>query len=110
MMKHLYLAVLASTLCLGCNAQEDELEPVTGVELGQHEQDIIGGTAATPGQFPWQARLTVNGQPHCGGSLIHPKFILTAGHCVENVAPSDMLVILGDHTISQTESTEQPHT
>jgi trypsin len=110
MMKCLYLAVLASTLGLGCNAQEGELDPVTGAELGQHEQDIIGGMAANPGQFPWQARLTFLGQPHCGGSLIHPKWVLTAGHCVVNVAPVDMQVILGDHTISQTEPTEQSHT
>jgi secreted trypsin-like serine protease len=44
---------------------------------------IIGGSRATQGQFPWQALITIDGSALCGGSLISPEWILTAAHCVK---------------------------
>ncbi|KAJ8673959.1 hypothetical protein QAD02_005221 [Eretmocerus hayati] len=64
---------------------------------------IVGGKAATIGQFPWMARLgyieggsTLTFQ--CGGSVISERYIVTAAHCV--AVPSSMkltLVRLGEH-------------
>lgn len=49
---------------------------------------IIGGENATAGEFPHMALLgyNVDGQVNweCGGSLISEKFVLTAGHCLED--------------------------
>jgi secreted trypsin-like serine protease len=49
---------------------------------------IVGGEGAGIGQFPWIANL-VRGTPglknykfSCGGSLIGPRIIITAAHCV----------------------------
>jgi secreted trypsin-like serine protease len=52
--------------------------------------EIVGGGPSTPGEWPWQVAL-INGagvgpnfldDQFCGGSLIHPQWVLTAGHCV----------------------------
>nr|XP_012215860.1 PREDICTED: chymotrypsin-1-like [Linepithema humile] len=49
---------------------------------------IVGGERAAPGEFPWQCSLRVNGQHFCGCSIIGPKQILTAAHCVEGICVS----------------------
>ena len=56
---------------------------------------IIGGQFATPGQFPYQISLQLNGRHHCGGSIISETFIVTAAHCTIGQNPSQMRVIVG---------------
>jgi secreted trypsin-like serine protease len=40
--------------------------------------EIVGGTTAAEGAYPWVVRLSAG----CAGSLIAPRVVLTAGHCV----------------------------
>ncbi|EDO26596.1 predicted protein, partial [Nematostella vectensis] len=52
---------------------------------------IVGGTEAPVNGWPWQAMLrSAGGSQFCGGSLIHPEWVLTAAHCLENTQPSDI--------------------
>ncbi|XP_075287795.1 transmembrane protease serine 2 isoform X2 [Opisthocomus hoazin] len=50
---------------------------------------IVGGSAATLGQWPWQVSLHVQDTHVCGGSIITQQWIVTAAHCVEGKQFSD---------------------
>ena len=50
-----------------------------GVKLSER---IVGGSAVSEGDIPWQIMLLQNDAFSCGGSIISEKWILTAAHCV----------------------------
>lgn len=84
---------------------------------GVASPDIIGGVEAIPGAWPWQARLDTfnpgmpwNNHLFCGGVLVSREWVLTAAHCVYDLAPSEFSVTLGDHDREVFEGTEQSFT
>ncbi|KAK3595678.1 hypothetical protein CHS0354_026895 [Potamilus streckersoni] len=48
---------------------------------------ILHGRDAVLGQLPWQIALYKNGFFACGGSIIHPNWVLTAAHCTKDLKP-----------------------
>ncbi|XP_004750878.1 putative serine protease 29 [Mustela putorius furo] len=65
---------------------------------------IIGGDNAPQGKWPWQVSLRVytyhwaSWVHICGGSLIHPRWVLTAAHCIsrKEADPSAYRIHAGD--------------
>ena len=55
---------------------------------------VTGGSAIDIKQVPWQALLRGDAGT-CGGSIISPRYILTAKHCVADVKASNIRVNAG---------------
>ncbi|KAM5314449.1 putative serine protease 42 [Glossophaga mutica] len=72
-----------------------EFTPVCGHVLTR----IVGGQEVEEGEWPWQVSLRVYGRHVCGGTLIAPQWVLTAGHCI--VRRLHYSVKMGDRSVFQ---------
>ncbi|KAF2119062.1 trypsin [Lophiotrema nucula] len=71
---------------------------VYGAALPQVHTDstqIVGGTAAAAGDFPFIVSLQKSGSHFCGGSLLNARTVLTAGHCAVGQTASTLKVRAG---------------
>ena len=67
-------------------------DPITWKGTTFATNRIIGGETAPRGKFPWMARFSKVG---CGGSLIAPGWILSAGHCFEEHKTGNSNLVTG---------------
>ena len=96
MKRFLLLAVLATVLAV----------PADAAAVRGRDVKIVGGLIGAPGQFPWMAALVDSSSPlasnglFCGGSVIAPRVVLTAAHCLEGVQPGEVDVVVGRTRLS----------
>jgi len=71
---------------------------------------IVGGGVANYAEWPWQVSLRQykGGQfkHKCGAALLTNRWIITAAHCVKDIAPSNLLVRVGEYHVLKT---NEPH-
>ena len=68
-------------------------------------EGIVGGMEAEAGAWPWQVALIhpqgSGSEPFCGGSVIHPRWVLTAAACVDGVDADEVQVLAGTHDLDE---------
>jgi secreted trypsin-like serine protease len=91
---------LVAAFALGCSAASGEL-PAPEETADSSRHDIVGGAATKA--FPAAGALTRNGYAHCTGTLVAPRKVLTAAHCLVGVSASELRFVIGP-TISSPEA------
>ncbi|RKZ74498.1 MAG: hypothetical protein DRQ57_10920 [Gammaproteobacteria bacterium] len=107
MKKMLFILSIAS-LCLS------EIMAATLPLISKPTPRIVGGEISNHNAWPWMAILVMHDQSplegqFCGGTLIHPQWVLTAAHCVEDIFSSRSIdVLFGMHNLRTDEGERVP--
>lgn len=98
--KCVFLVFVCHALPVNLTAQ---IVPITQEGL---QRQVIGGREATRNAWPWLAALVqreserlIDGQ-FCGASLIHPWWVLTATHCLEEETADSFSVVFNAHNLA----------
>jgi trypsin len=59
------------------------------------QEDIVGGSAASAGEFPFIVSLQRSGSHFCGGTLLNANTVLTAAHCAVGQTASSLTIRAG---------------
>lgn len=101
------LALLLTGLA-GCQSDDLVRAPETALAPAPRARPIINGTEVTATSFTntWSfvatlARPAVGGgyQTFCTASVIAPRWVLTAAHCVKGLSATDVFVAVGDRDL-----------
>ncbi|KAL1596847.1 hypothetical protein SLS59_007588 [Nothophoma quercina] len=68
---------------------------VSAAPTPQDSVDIVGGTVAAAGDFPFIVSLQQSGSHFCGGSLLDSRTVVTAAHCTVGQTASALTVRAG---------------
>jgi trypsin len=68
---------------------------VSAAPTPQDNVDIVGGTAAAAGEFPFIVSLQKSGSHFCGGTLVNANTVVTAAHCTQGQTASQLSVRAG---------------
>lgn len=73
----------------------------TTAPIATAQPQIVGGTLASAGEYPYMAALVdpLLGQ-FCGGTLVKASYIVTAAHCTAFIVPGVTRALLGTTTVN----------
>ncbi|KAE8750504.1 hypothetical protein FOCC_FOCC002798 [Frankliniella occidentalis] len=103
------LEFLAGTILAAYLTAAVELPKECGISSAKGSAFVINGKNATVSEFPWHVGLYLESQnmaQFCGGSLIHPRLVMTAAHCV---FVDNKLVDAKDMKVSVSKIYPHPH-
>lgn len=69
--------------------------PAQNTTDGDVDIQIVGGTEALSGEFPYIVSLSQGGSHFCGGALLNAYTVVTAAHCSVGQSPSSVSVRAG---------------
>ncbi|MGW2698663.1 S1 family peptidase [Streptomyces sp. NPDC001340] len=96
--------VLAAASVLGLSATV----PSTAAASPSPGENVVGGTPTTTDTYPFVMALTTrNGHLNCGGTLVAPRKVVTAAHCVSGRDTRSVRVLGGRTDLHTSAGTER---
>ncbi|KPP79918.1 transmembrane protease serine 2-like, partial [Scleropages formosus] len=89
-------------VCVHFTRQSRSPPPDCGSRPAVPTSRVVGGQPAQRGAWPWQVSLHAESKHLCGGSIVTPRWVITAAHCVhERPDPGKWTVYAGYLTLSE---------
>ncbi|UYV83022.1 hypothetical protein LAZ67_22001799 [Cordylochernes scorpioides] len=83
-----------------------------GIPYLHPQTKVVGGRNAVFGSWPWQASVRrtsffgFSSTHRCGGALVAPQWVATAGHCVDDLLINQIRIRVGEYDFA---SVQEPY-